>query len=135
MALQWDCPKDLSRPCRFVALLDVLAAVLMKRCFIVVVAQETGFAEIEKGLDCVRGTARQIFLSKDSFSAEFVRLHSAKYQGSVRLVYDEHACSHDRGGSHGGQKDYKLETKPCNATCFSRIYVRRQEQCDFVVLR
>ena len=58
MLPQWDYPKDLGGPCRFVALLYVLAVVLVKRGFIIVVTQETRFAEIEESLDGMRGAAR-----------------------------------------------------------------------------
>ena len=105
MVPQRDYPEDLSRPCRFVPLLDFLAAMLMKRCFIVIVAQETGLAEKQKGFDLMRGTTRQIFLSKDSLSAKFVRLRSVKYQGSIRLAHDDRAGSHRRWSGHGDQKE------------------------------
>ena len=58
MLLQWDYALDLGGPCRFVALLCVLAAVLVKRRFIIVVAQETRFTEIEESLDGMRAAAR-----------------------------------------------------------------------------
>ena len=58
MLPQLDYPKDLGGPCRFVALRHVLAAVLMERCFIIIVTQESRFTEIEEGFDSVRGTAR-----------------------------------------------------------------------------
>ena len=105
MVFQRDYPKDLSRPCRFVALVDFFAAMLMKRCSIVIVAQETGLAEKQKGFDLMRGATRQIFPSKDSLSAEFVRLRSAKYQGGIRLAHDDHAGSHRRWSGHGDQKE------------------------------
>jgi hypothetical protein len=102
---QWDYPEDPSRPCRFVALLDLLAAMLMRRCFIFIVTQETGFTEKQKGFDSMRSATRQILLSKDSLTAEFVRLRSVKYQGSIWLANDDRAGSLRRRSSHGDQKE------------------------------
>jgi len=104
MDLQRNYPEDLSRPRRFVTLLDLLTAILMKRYSIVIIAQEAGLAEKYEGFDLMRGAARQIFMSKDSLSTEFVRLRSGKYQGSVRLAHDDRAGSHRRWSGHNNQK-------------------------------
>ena len=53
MFRQWDHSKDFDLLCRFVALLRILTAVLMKRSFMILIGQKSRFAGIEKGFDGV----------------------------------------------------------------------------------
>ena len=49
MFRQWDHSKDFDLRCRFVALVRILTAALMRGSFMILIGQKSGFTEIENG--------------------------------------------------------------------------------------
>ena len=79
MFRQWDHSKDFDLRCRFVALVRILTAALMRGSFMIFINQKSGFAGIEKGFDGVGANRCTLIPVQEFFGYEIHAFSFVKF--------------------------------------------------------